>query len=92
MSNDICNVNWGIRRVYYERVYYNRFKEVRDNAPLGRPSTLTTDENMLAVKKTILDNHRITIREVAADDVGISIGSCQIIFMDVLDMKYAAAK
>ena len=32
-----------------------------------------------------------TIREVA-DDVGISFGSCQAIFTDVLEMKRAAAK
>ena len=38
----------------------------------------------------ILDNRRITIREVA-DDAGISIGSCQTIFMDVLGIKRAAA-
>ena len=39
----------------------------------------------------ILDNRRITIRDLA-DDVGISFGSCQAIFMDVLGMKRAAAK
>ena len=39
----------------------------------------------------ILNNRRITIREVA-DDVGISFGSCQAILTDVLDMKRAAAK
>ena len=39
----------------------------------------------------ILENRRITIREVV-DDVGISFGSCQAILTDVLDMKRAAAK
>ena len=39
----------------------------------------------------ILDNSRITIRELA-DDVGISFGTCQAIFMAVLDMKRAATK
>ena len=39
----------------------------------------------------ILDNRRITIREVA-DDVGITFGSCQAIFTDVLGMKRAVAK
>ena len=39
----------------------------------------------------ILDNRRITIREVA-DDVGISLGLCQAIYMDILDMKSAAVK
>ena len=37
----------------------------------------------------ILGNRRITIREVA-DDVGISFGSCQAIFTDVLGMKREA--
>ena len=57
----------------------------------GRPSASTTDENFETVKKIILDNRRFTIGEVA-DDVGISFGSCQTIFMDVLRMKRVAAK
>ena len=77
------------------QLWYNRFKEgrehVNDDARPGRPSMSTTDENMEAVKKIILNNHRITIREVA-DDVGISFGSCQAIFTSVLGMKRAAAK
>ena len=43
------------------------------------------------MKKMILANRRITIRKVA-DGIGISFGSCQVIFVDVLDMKRAAAK
>ena len=43
------------------------------------------------MKKIILNNRLITIREVA-DDVGILFGSCQPIFMDVFDKKRAAAK
>ena len=39
----------------------------------------------------ILDNRRNTIREVA-DDIGISYGLCQTIFMDVLSKKRAAVK
>ena len=39
----------------------------------------------------ILDNRRITIREVA-DDVGISFGSCQPIFTDVLSIKRVSGK
>ena len=52
---------------------------------------LTTDENIEAVKKMFLDNCRITIMEVA-DDVGISFGSCQTIFTNILGIKRAAAK
>ena len=39
----------------------------------------------------ILSNHRIAIKEVA-DDIGISCGSCQEVFTDVLGMGRAAAK
>ena len=64
----------------------NRFKEDRkdanDDARHGRPSTTTTDENIEAAKKMILDNRRITIREQA----------CQAIFTDILGMERAAAK
>ena len=69
------------------QLWYNRFKEsredVNDNHRPGRSSTSTTDENVKAVKKMILDSRRITIQEVA-DDVGISFGLCQAIFTDVL--------
>ena len=77
------------------QLWYNRFKEgrtdINDDARPSRLSTSTTDENIEAVKKIILDNRRINIREVA-DVVGISFGSCQAIFMDILGMKRAAAK
>ena len=75
--------------------WYNQFKEglvdVNDDARPGRPSTSTADDNIEAVKKMILHNRRITIREIT-DDVGISYVSCQAIFTNVLNMKRAAAK
>ena len=43
------------------------------------------------MKKMILNNHRISITEVA-DDIGISFNSCKAIFMDFLGMKRAVAK
>ena len=77
------------------QLWYNRQKECREDvndvALPGRPRTATTDENIGAVKEMILYNRRMTIREVADDD-GISFGSCQAIFTDVLGMKRAAAK
>ena len=78
------------------QLWYNRFKKVRedvnDDACPGRPSISTTDENIEALKKMILNNRRITIREVD-DDVGISFGSCQVIFTDFFfGMKRATAK
>ena len=92
MCKDIGNVDCGIQRVYYEQntssILYRckeGRKDVNDDAPSGSPSTSTTDENIKAVKKMILDNRRITFREVA-DDVAISFSSCQAIFTDVLGM------
>ena len=53
------------------QLWYKQFKEgqeyVNDNAHLARPSTPTTDKNTEAVKKMILDNRRVTIREAAGD-------------------------
>ena len=86
---EMLTMTFGESTMSKTRVYewYKRFKESRedDNSP-GRPNTSTTDDNVEQVKKMILENRRITIREVA-DDVGISFGSCQAIFSDVLGMK-----
>ena len=65
-------------------------EEVNDDARPGRPSTSTTSENTEAVKKIVMENRRITIREVA-EDVGISVGSCHSIFSDILGLKRVAA-
>ena len=43
------------------------------------------------MKEMVMNERRITIREVA-DDVGISIGSCHEFFSNVLGMKRVAAK
>ena len=64
---------------------------MNDDARPGRPSTSTTNENTEAVKKMVMENRRITIREVA-EDVGISVGSCHAIFSDILSLKHVATK
>ena len=66
-------------------------EEVNDDARPGRPSTSTTSENTKAVKKIVMENRRITIREVA-EDVGISVGSCHAILSDILGLKRVATK
>ena len=71
--------------LWYKRIKEGR-EEVNDNARSGRPSTSITDKNIEAVNKMILDNRGIAIREVVGD-VGISFGSCQYIFTDVLGMN-----
>ncbi|KYN44226.1 hypothetical protein ALC56_01348 [Trachymyrmex septentrionalis] len=67
--------------------WYKMFSEgredVNDEERAGRPSTSTTDENIDEVKKIVLANRRITVREVA-EDLNISIGSCHSIFTNDL--------
>ena len=75
--------------------WYKRFQDgredVEDDERPGRPSTSTTDENVKKVKEMVMNDRRITIREVA-DDVSISISSCHESFSNVLGMKRVAAK
>ena len=68
-----------------------RFKEDREMSSWSPKHISTTDENIEAMNKIILDNRRITIREVA-DNVNISFSSCQAFFMDVLGMKHVVPK
>ena len=74
-------------------LWCNRFMEGRedanDDAHPGRESTPATDETTEAMKKMILNNRRITITEVV-DNFGISFGSCQAIFTDVIGMKHGS--
>ncbi|UYV76804.1 hypothetical protein LAZ67_14002066 [Cordylochernes scorpioides] len=66
-------------------------EDVNDEERAGRPSTSTTDEKINEVKKMILANRRITVREVA-EDLNISDGSCHSIFINDLGMRRVAAK
>ena len=71
-------------------LWYKLFKigreDVHDDAHPVRASMSTTDENIEAVTKIILDNRGNTIRKVA-DNVVTSFGSFQTILTDVLGMK-----
>ena len=77
------------------RVYewYKRFQDgredVEDDERPGCPSKSTTDENVEKMKEMVMNDRRITNREVA-NDIGISIGSCYEIFSNVLGMKRVA--
>ena len=66
-------------------------KTLKMTNALEYPRTSTTDENVEKVKEMVMNDRRITIREVA-DDVGISIGSSHEIFSNMLGMKLVAAK
>ena len=73
------------------KLFIESREEVNDDARPGRPSMSTTNENTETVKKIVMENRRITIRE-AAEDVGISVGSYHAIFSDILSLKRVAAK
>ena len=77
-------------QLWYKR-FNKRREDVNDDVCPGYTSTSTTDENIEVVNKMILNNRRITIKEIA-DDVAISFGSCQAIFMHILGMKRVGAK
>ena len=94
---EMLNVAYGECTVSQKSVYkwYKLFtegrEEVNDDARPGRSSTLTNNENTKAVKKIVMENRRITIREVP-EDAGISVGSSYAIFSDILSLKRVAAK
>jgi len=81
------------RMQYFE--WYSRFKTGRtsiDEDPRsGRPSTSTDDLHIDAVRDLIIQNCRLSIREIA-EDVGISFGSFQAILTEKLNMHRVAAK
>ena len=93
----MLKVAYGECTVSQKSVYksYKLFTEgregVNNDARPGGPSTSTTNKNTEAVKKIVMENRRITIREVAKD-VGISFGSYHAIFLDILGLKRVAAK
>ena len=65
--------------------WFKRFKEGRmsvgeDPRP-GRPSTSTDDDHVERVRAVFRGNRCLTVQE-AADEVGISIGSCHRIFTE----------
>ncbi|XP_011874818.1 PREDICTED: putative uncharacterized protein FLJ37770 [Vollenhovia emeryi] len=93
----MLTVAYGEATLNQSNVYrwYKMFSEgredVNDEERAGRPSTSITDENIDEVKKIVLANRRITVREVAVD-LNISIGSCHSIFTNDLGMRRVAAK
>ena len=74
--------------------WYSRFKtgtSIDEDSRSGRPSTSTDDVHIDAVLHLILQNRRLTIREIV-EDIGISFGSCQAILTEKLIMQRVAAK
>jgi hypothetical protein len=69
--------------------WYSHFKTGRTS--IDRPSTSTDDVHIDAVRHLILQDRRLTIREIA-EYVGISSGSCQAIRTEKLNMHRVATK
>jgi len=75
--------------------WFKHFKESRmsageDTRP-GRLSTSTNDDHVEKVHAVIRGNCRLTVREVA-DEVGISKGSCHLIFTENFQLCHVSAK
>ena len=71
---------------------FSEGREVVENLPhASRPSTSVNDDNIEKVKKIVLENRRVGIREVA-EALNISYGSTQHIVVHVLGMKRVAAR
>ena len=71
---------------------FSEGREFVENLPYAiRPSTSVDDDNIEKVKKIVLENRRVGIREVA-EALNISYGSTQHIAVHVLGMKRVATR
>ena len=75
--------------------WFKRFKEgrisVSEDPRPGRPSTSTDDRHIKRVREVIHGNRCFTVREVA-EEVGISVGSCNAILTRKLQIHHISAK
>jgi histone-lysine N-methyltransferase SETMAR len=75
--------------------WYNQFKDgrtsVESDARSGRPSTSRNVELIDQVQTLVMEDRRVTVRELA-EDVGISIGSVHSILTDNLALRRVSAK
>lgn len=75
--------------------WYNRFKDGRtsvDSEPRsGRPSTSRNETVIEQVRTLVMEDRRITVRELA-NEIGVSIGSVHSIFTEDLGMRRVSAK
>jgi len=66
-------------------------ESVKDDERSGRPSTSKIDENINKVREMLINNHKLTIRELAKD-LNIAYGSIQDIVVNGLGLRRVAAK
>lgn len=52
----------------WDKLFTDGREDIHGDARRGRPSTSTADEKVEAVKKLVIENRGIMIREVAGDD------------------------
>jgi len=75
--------------------WYNRFKDgrmsVESDTRSGRPSTSRNDELIDQVRTLVVQDHRVTVRELV-EEVGISTGSVHSILTGDLAMRRVSAK
>ena len=75
--------------------WYNRFKDgrtsVESEPPSDRPSTCPNDQVIAKVNAVVMQDRRLTIREIA-EDVGLSTLSAHSIVTEDLAMKVVSAK
>lgn len=75
--------------------WYNLFKggrtEVEDLPRSGRPSTSTDEQSVEEVKKIVMDNRRVSVREIARE-IGIPKTSVHRILTEFLNMRRVAAR
>jgi len=75
---------------WHERFRSDR-ESVKDDERSSRPSTSKTDENINKVREMLLNNRKLTIRELA-EDLNIAYGSVQDIVVGDLGLRRVAAK
>ncbi|KOC59845.1 Putative uncharacterized protein FLJ37770 [Habropoda laboriosa] len=75
--------------------WYKAFKEgreeIQDLPRFSRPSTVSTGENIEKIKKMVIENRRVSVREVA-HEVEMSHMSVRNILTEVLGMRRVAAR
>jgi hypothetical protein len=98
-SETICKIRQAFSNdamgVTQIKEWYNRFKNGRSSVDsdqrTGRPSTSRNPDVINKVHSLIMEDCRLTIREIA-NDIGISDGSAHTILRDDSGMRRMAAK
>ena len=70
--------------------WYKMFKDgresVEDEPHQRRPKTSTDEQHVKKIKEMVLENRRLTIRDIA-DTLGISFGSVQTVLKNILCLR-----